>query len=275
MQFEHVCLTVPLQLGDISQSITSLFLHGRQFFSPFLLSGPNKTWKGDSFAPWLGFNAAGMPKGQRWIFVQGIKWSILAAWEDKQQLGSVWIQITFALFILSVSFNFSPRRPLWSCQVRIWCKGQPHLPHHRGSILLSSMSHSQSRQRVSHRQDELWNNALGTEKKGFCLRLESPPELRTRKDGALQWWDTNIFLKNSGTDTSCVSITSSMAKNLDIAIQTGNRNTSTWSSHLVDFHMFSYEGTLQKWKKNLSYPKVGSHRTTFNENITASALQAF
>lgn len=65
------------------------------FFS-FLLSGLNKTWKGDSFAPWPAFNAAGMPKGQCRIFVQGIKWSILEAREDKQQLGSVWIQLTFA-----------------------------------------------------------------------------------------------------------------------------------------------------------------------------------
>lgn len=90
------CVTVPLQLGDISLSVTSLYLHGRQFFFSFLLSGLNKTWKGDSFAPWPAFNAAGMPKGQCRIFVQGIKWSILEAREDKQQLGSVWLQLTFA-----------------------------------------------------------------------------------------------------------------------------------------------------------------------------------
>lgn len=144
------CVTVPLQLGDISLSVTSLYLHGRQFFFPFLLSGLNKTWKGDSFAP---FNAAGMLKGPRRIFVQSIKWSVLEAREDQQQLGcSVWIQLTFTFFVLSVSFNFSLRRPLWSWEVRIWCKGRPRLPHGRGSILLRSGSRSQSQRRVSHRR---------------------------------------------------------------------------------------------------------------------------
>lgn len=168
------CVTVPLQLGDISLSVTSLYLHGRQFFFSFLLSGLNKTWKGDSFAPWPAFNAAGMPKGQCRIFVQGIKWSILEAREDKQQLGSVWLQLTFA-FSYYPCHLISPR--VDHCGV-VKCvfgaKVGPVYPTAGGSILLRSMSRSQSQRRVSHRRDELWNNAQGMKKRAFVWELKVP-----------------------------------------------------------------------------------------------------
>lgn len=89
------CVAVSLQLGDTSLSVTLLYSHGMQVFF-FLPQRPRHKWKGDSFFLWPAYNAAGMLNGRCWIFVRGIKWSILEAQEDKQQFSSVWIQPPFA-----------------------------------------------------------------------------------------------------------------------------------------------------------------------------------
>lgn len=150
------------------------------------------------------------------------------------------------LFILSVSFNFSPRRPLWSCEVCIWCKGRPRLPHHWGSILLRSMSRSQSRQRVSHRRDELWNNALGMEKKKGLL-------FQTWKslwDEDEEWRPSAVvrpkpkvllFQTSPNSDTICAA-----AQNRNIALKKMDMETPTLETRLLKLsyggfsHVFSH-----------------------------------